>query len=107
MSLLYIVMIIYYLSKSDKKNKKYYVLLFNFKNRHWGKKIYFGDKRYEDYTTHKDIERKYRYIKRHNKRENWNNPLTAGFWSRWILWNKPTIYESMRDIENKFNIKSI
>ena len=38
-------MIIYYLSKSDKKNKKYYVLLFNFKNRRWGKKIYFGDNR--------------------------------------------------------------
>ena len=100
-------MIIYYLNKSDKPSKKYYVLLFNFKTRKFGHKIYFGDSKYDDYTTHKDIERKYRYIKRHKKKEQWNNPLTAGFWSRYILCNKPTIYESMIDIENRFNIKSI
>ena len=101
-------MIIYYLNKSDKPNKKYYVLLFNFKTRKFNYKIYFGDSHYDNYTIHKDVERKYRYIKIHNnKKEQWDNPLTAGFWNHWLLWHKPTIYESMMDIENRFNIKSI
>ena len=99
-------MIIYYLNKSDKPSKKYYVLLFNFKTRKFGHKVYFGDPHYDNYTIHKDVERKYRYIKRH-KKEQWDNPLTAGFWNHWLLWHKPTIYDSMMDIENRFNIKSI
>ena len=35
--------------------------------------------------------------------ENWNNPLTAGFWSRWLLWEKPTLNEAVRNINAKFN----
>jgi len=61
-----------------------------------------------DYTLHKDEERKNRYIDRHKKNENWNNPLTAGFYSRCILWNKPTITESIKDTNKRFkniNIK--
>jgi hypothetical protein len=27
---------------------------------------------------------------------------TAGFWSRWLLWNKPTIKESYDDIKRRF-----
>ena len=54
-----------------------------------GKKtIPFGAKGYSDYTIHKDDERKERYINRHRKSEDWNNIYTAGFWSRWCLWNK-------------------
>jgi acid phosphatase class B len=91
----------YKLYKSDKKNKKYTII--TPKN----KKIHFGDSRYSDYTIHKDILRKNMYIMRHSKNENWNNKNSAGFWSRWVLWNKPTLIESIRDIENRFNIKII
>ena len=72
------------------------------------KTIPFGAKGMSDYTQHKDDVRKQRYIKRHQKNEDWNNYNTAGFWSRWILWNKQTITESVRDTNNKFkniNIK--
>ena len=41
---------------------------------------------------------KKRYIERHQKNENWNNPETAGYLSRLILWNKPTVKESSNDI---------
>lgn len=41
----------YILKKSDKSNKKYKVVFQE-------KTLYFGDSSYEDYTTHKDIERK-------------------------------------------------
>jgi len=55
-----------------------------------------------DFTIHKDPERKERYIDRHSKNEHWNNPLTAGFYSRWILWNKQTITESIRPTNRRF-----
>ena len=40
----------------------------------------------------KHIDRKYRYIDRHNKNEGWTNSgaKAAGFYSKHVLWNKPT-----------------
>ena len=41
------------------------------------------------------------------KNENWNDPTTAGFFSRWITWNKPTLTESLKDTNKRFkNIKT-
>jgi hypothetical protein len=61
------------------------------------KLIHFGAKGYEDFTTHKDEERRKKYIKRHEAKENWGRSglFTAGFWSRWILWNLPSQKESI------------
>jgi hypothetical protein len=69
------------------------------------KKIGFGAKGYSDYTIHQDPERKKRYIKRHQKNEDWTNPLTPGALSRWILWNKPNLEDSLIDYLKKFDIK--
>jgi len=68
--------------------------------------IHFGAAGMSDYTQNKDPSRKKRYIDRHRKRENWTKSglKTAGFWSKHILWNKPTIRESIKDIENKFDV---
>ena len=33
--------------------------------------------------------------------------MTAGFYSKNILWNKPTINESVKDTNNKFNMINI
>ena len=71
-----------------------------------GKKITFGAKGYSDYTIiHKDDHRKNNYIKRHQVNEDWEDLEKAGTWSRYILWNKPTLKASIRDMERKFNIK--
>ena len=68
--------------------------------------VAFGAKGHEEFTTHKDEERKSRYIKRHQKNEDWTDPLTAGMWSRWILWNRATILESIEDVKRRFpNLK--
>lgn len=69
-----------------------------------GKKIRFGAQGYEDFTTHKDEERRLRYIARHRAHESWLNKNTAGFWSKNLLWNKPTLKESIADVENKFKV---
>lgn len=85
---------------ASKKSKKKFVAEVN------GKSVGFGAAGYSDYTIHKDKDRRQRYITRHAAREDWTKAgiRTAGFWSRWLLWNKPSIRESAKDIEKKFNI---
>ena len=48
-----------------------------------------------------------RYLTRHKKREDWSKKGidTAGFWSRWLLWSKPSLGGAIKLIENKFNVK--
>lgn len=70
-----------------------------------GKCIYFGAAGYSDYTIHKDKSRKLKYIARHKSRENWNDPYTRGFWSRWLLWEKKTIKSAIKHIYEKFKIR--
>jgi hypothetical protein len=92
--------IVVLLRTSSRSDKKYMVKVGD-------KIIHFGASGYSDYTIHKDEERKRRYDQRHMPREDWSiyGIDTAGFWAKWILWNKPTIDESIRDIEKRFRIK--
>jgi hypothetical protein len=91
---------IVYLKKSTKQASKYMVLIN-------GKTIHFGAAGYSDYTINKDPERRSRYISRHQKKENWTSSgiMTAGFWSRYLLWEKTTITEAIKYIELNFNVK--
>lgn len=62
----------------------------------------FGAAGYDDFTITKDEDRKTLYLIRHRKNENWNAYKSAGALSRWILWNKPTIEESLKDYKRRF-----
>ena len=86
------------ITKSKKPDKKYDARIDGTKT------VSFGQKMASDYTKHKDKERKERYIARHKKNEDWNKSgvKTAGFWSRHLLWAKPTLKESVDDLNNKF-----
>jgi hypothetical protein len=66
--------------------------------------VKFGAVGYDDFTTHNDRHRKKLYLARHRKRENWNDPRSAGALSRWILWNKTTIDASIDDYRKRFNM---
>ena len=79
------------IKKSTNNNKKYDAYFPD-------KKISFGAAGYLDFTISKNTEQKKRYIERHKKNENWNNPETAGYLARFILWNKPTIKESINTL---------
>ena len=69
------------------------------------KVVSFGAKGYSDFTKHKDVTRKARYIKRHSGMgEDWNKPDTPGALSRWILWNKPSLKGSLRDFKKGFSL---
>ena len=98
----------YYLLKdSTRKDKKFMVQYINPSSGIMSNVIHFGAKNYEDYTTHKDPERKKRYIARHKVNEDWNDLNTAGAWSRWLLWNQPSLGSSIKDMEKMFNIKIV
>lgn len=68
------------------------------------KRVSFGQAGAPDFTLTGDEERKRLYLVRHRARENWNDPVTPGALSRWILWNKPTIEASVRDFRSRFKI---
>ena len=88
------------LQKSSNKDKKFDAFV-------EGKKVSFGDSQYQDYTQHKDDERRFKYLNRHKPNEVWYDLKTAGTWSRWLLWQKKTIPEAIKFMEDKFKIKII
>lgn len=91
------------LQKSNRKDKKWMVVI---PSNHKQKTIHFGAIGYEDYTMHKDKNRKKQYIQRHQTNEDWTKQgiWTPGFWSRWLLWNKTSIQKSVRDINKQFKL---
>lgn len=88
--------------KKDNEKKKY------------GKILYFGQNGYRDYTLISAEDGKQEeaehikaiYLKRH-KGEDWSDLSKAGCWARYLLWNLPTMQESAKDMEDRFNIKII
>lgn len=88
------------LSRSTRTGKKFMVNVN-------GNVVHFGAKGFEDFTTHGDEARKERYILRHKAKEDWTKSgiQTAGFWSRWLLWNKPTLKQSISDIQTRFGVE--
>lgn len=93
------------LEKLSGDPKKYMVVLkHKVKGVDKEKTIKFGEAGAEDYTIHKDDERKKLYIARHMKNENWTKTgiATAGFWSKHLLWSEPTIKASLAKIKKEY-----
>ena len=65
---------------------------------------HFGLDTGQTYIDHKDDAKRLAYIARHRPNEDWNDPTTAGSLSRYILWEKPTLYQSIRAFKMKFNL---
>jgi len=93
----------FFLKVSHKPEKKYDGIFVDDDGHK--KVIPFGAKGMSDYTKHHDKERKERYLNRHQKHEDWSDPKTAGALSKYILWNKPTISESVNSFKNKFRLQ--
>lgn len=116
-------------SQADDKKYKAVVQIYETKSAKWKNTgtINFGAKGYSDFTKHKDKERRMNYLKRHggiypkNKSNNieylptrstledWTKTgmKTAGFYSRYLLWNKTTLKASALDIEERFKVSVI
>ena len=81
---------------STRKDKKLMAVFDN------GVTTHFGQKHASDFTIHKDPLRKARYIARHQVSEDWSNPFKAGTLSRYILWNKESLQDSINDFKKRF-----
>ena len=90
---------IYYPYPATNHRHKYFIITDT------GRKISFGKYGAEDFTIHKDEERKQRYINRHKKREEqyWNKSgiNRASWWSRFLLWEEPNIKDAYKKIKDK------
>ena len=89
---------------STSQGKKMMAIFYDM-NKKKVKTTHFGQAGASDYTQHGDMARKTNYIARHKAREDWNDYMTAGALSYWILWNKPTLTASIEDYMNRFRLK--
>ena len=100
--------------KSSNPNKKYDAIFMVDGKQ---KKISFGSSNYRDFVLINDKDSKFylpkildrevvksSYIRRHEKREDWTNPLTAGALSRYILWDKPNFNSAIRAFKKRFKL---
>ena len=92
----------YILERSNRKGKRYVLIKDN------GDSIHFGS---DVGKTFADGERtdneKENWIARHSVNKNYHNKNSPIFYSKNLLWNKDTLEKSIRDIENKLNVKII
>ena len=91
------------IKKSTKPEKKLMAVFTKENGRE--KTIHFGSAGMSDFPKHRDKARKERYLSRHRRRENWNDPESAGSLARWVLWNKETRGASIKDYKKRFNLK--
>lgn len=66
------------------------------------KRVSFGAKGYKDfieyYRQDPNLARERRQLYRlRHRRDRIDNPYYSAFWSYWVLWNKPTLGESLED----------
>ena len=85
----------YALTRLTRKNKKLMITTPE------SRKMHFGSALHSDFTMHHDEERKERYIKRHAIKEDWTfkGINTAGFFSRYLLWNEKTLKQSIKNVK--------
>jgi hypothetical protein len=96
---------------SDKPNKRYTAVFYDkekkVKTTHFGLGIMTDDriKKYgSTYIDHKNDTLKDNYIARHSVNENFEDFMSAGSLSRYILWNKKTFRESIADYKRRFKL---
>jgi hypothetical protein len=94
------------ITKSDKATKKMKAVFMVGKRE---KTIHFGSSGNKDFTIYsaegdkkKAEQMRASYLARHKVNENWNDPLTAGSLSRFVLWEAPTISGGISAYKKRF-----
>jgi len=90
------------LSDSKRKGKRMRAVLYNFENRKI-KTLHFGSSKKQTYIDHGDELRKKRYIQRHINDK--LDEVSPGSLSLYLLWNKKTLKEAIKDYEKRFNVR--
>lgn len=91
------------ISESQNRNKRYQATFYDGEKKI--KTVSFGLRGGSTYIDHRDDMKKSAYLARHSKNnEDWNNYMSPGSLSRWLLWAKPTLTESLKDYKKKFKL---
>ena len=91
--------------KKDTDGKHKMLAVFKNKETNRNKTVHFGAVGYDDYTKTGNKEQRERYLARHSKREDFNNPTTAGALSANILWGSSTsIEQNIKAFKKKFKL---
>jgi hypothetical protein len=92
---------------SDRVDKRYMSVFYDTKKKI--KTTHFGYKDKDGfgstYIDHKNDDKKDAYIARHKVNEDFNDYMSAGSLSRYILWNKKTLRESISDYKRRFSLQ--
>ena len=94
------------IKESTKPDKKMMAIFTRENGRN--KTVHFGaikkdGQPYDDYTITHNKEQRAKYINRHQSKENFNSPMTAGSLSRWILWGDSTSKTTnIKNFKSKF-----
>jgi len=99
---------------STRQDKKFMAVFYEDSNKR--RSVHFGAKGMRDFVLMNDKQSKFyepdstiredtkrRYISRH-RGDNLSDPLSAGALSRFILWNKPTLKDSIADFKRRFRL---
>jgi len=72
------------------------------------KTVHFGSSANNDFTIYSKTDKakadklRNAYIARHRVNEDWNNPMSAGALSRFVLWEEPTVSGGIRAYKKRF-----
>lgn len=90
----------YILKKSDKKGKRFVIIMQDRGHRHnFGSDV---GKTFIDGRTEKE---KQNWIARHRVNKNWDNKHSSIYYSRMLLWTEPTLKKAIKELEKKNKIK--
>jgi hypothetical protein len=91
------------LTESNRKGKKYKAVFSTDTGR--TKTIHFGASAYQDYTQSHSKQRREAYLKRHQNKENWDVPDTAGSLSAHLLGGASTsLLKNLDSFLRKFRL---
>ena len=87
------------IEKSTRAGKRFMATYAN------GKVVHFGQAGGQTYIDHGDKAKREAYLVRHKKRENWNDPYSAGALSRWLLWgDSVNLMDNIASFKRRFSV---
>ena len=91
---------------SDRKDKKLKAIFYDDEGDK-KKVVHFGSKGSSTYIDHKDDKIKKNWEARHSKIKgiDYSNPFKASTLSKYILWNKKNLRDSVADYKKRFKLK--
>lgn len=92
------------ITKSKIEGKKFTAIFYD-ENKTKIKTVHFGADGYIDFTISPHDKKKKQYINRHRSNENWNDPMSAGTLSRYILWEHPLLSTAINNYIKMFRLK--